>query len=58
MVKVGRNNVDEIAKLLPEKTLDEVTKYHRTFWARGPKEIRNFRGLILKLRRKEVSQST
>lgn len=54
MAKVGRNNVDEIAKLLPGKTFDEVTKYHRTFWARGKQEIRDFNRLIEQLLKQEA----
>lgn len=53
MAAVGRNNLDEIAKLLPDKTLDEVAKYHRTFWARGQNEINEFKRLIGPLLKKE-----
>lgn len=42
MAKYGRNSLKEIAAELPEKSLEDVTKYHTMFWKRGESELQDF----------------
>lgn len=42
MRRFGRNDLENIASMLPDKKLAEVTAYHRAFWGRGKAELRDF----------------
>lgn len=42
MAKYGRHSLKKIAAELPEKSLEDVTKYHTTFWKRGESELHEF----------------
>lgn len=54
MGKFGRDNLAQIASMLPDKTLDEVTGYHTVFWSRGPSELRDFDRHIAALERNKA----
>lgn len=57
MEKFGRNDLAKIVTMLPDKTLDDVTKYHATFWNRGPSELTDFERLIAPIKKAELMAS-
>lgn len=54
MAQFGRDNLAEISKRVPTKTLDELTEYHHVFWQRGPIEIKDFNRVIAPLLKKQL----
>ncbi|XP_055320960.1 chromatin-remodeling complex ATPase chain Iswi-like [Sitodiplosis mosellana] len=57
MRKYGREDMQQIASMLPEKTLDEITRYHRAFWSRGKAELKEFDRYIASLAKAEAEQN-
>lgn len=57
MKKFGRNDLVKIATMLPDKTLDDVTRYHTVFWSRGPSEMQDFERYIAPIKKKEILAS-
>lgn len=53
MAKYGRDDLTQIATMLPNKSMEEVTKYHATFWARGKSELKKFDQWIARIKRQE-----
>lgn len=53
MHKFGRKNLVRIAGMIPTKTLDEVTRYHTTFWSRGRGVIEDFHYIVKKVKQGE-----
>lgn len=56
MAKYGRDDLTQIATMLPSKSMEEVTKYHATFWSRGKSELKKFDHWIGKIKRQEDSK--
>lgn len=54
MEQFGRNDLVNISKVLPDKTLDDVTNYHAAFWSRGPLELQNFERFIAPIKKAEL----
>lgn len=53
MARFGRNNLELISAEMPDKTLEEVTKYHKAFWSRGPTELKDFDRSVALIKAKE-----
>lgn len=53
LAKYGHENFERIAEDLPGKSLDDVMKYHKTFWARGRTEVKSFDTFIYMIKRQE-----
>lgn len=56
METFGRNNIEDIAKMLPGKTVEEVTKYHKVFWSRGKTELLRYDSIVKQIQRKEAKR--
>lgn len=57
MRKHGRDNLKEIAAMLSDKTLDEVTAYHHAFWSRGKDELGDFDRIVASLLKAEKERN-
>lgn len=57
MAKFGRNDIENITSMLPEKTLAEVTEYHRVFWKRGKTELERFDRIVERIQKKEHKEN-
>lgn len=57
MEQFGRNDLVNILKMLPDKTLDDVTSYHTVFWSRGQSEMRDFERYIAPIKKAELMAS-
>lgn len=53
MAQLGRNNLEAISQKMSNKTLEEVTKYHKAFWSRGPSELKDFDRYVASIKAKE-----
>lgn len=53
----GRNDLANISKMLPHKSLEEVTRYHAAFWSRGPSELQDFERCIAPIKKAELLAS-
>lgn len=53
----GRNDLENIAKMLSKKTLRDVTNYHHVFWTRGQYDIANFDRMIAPIVAKETAKN-
>lgn len=54
MERFGRDDLANISKMLPHKTLEDVTSYYKVFWSRGPKEMQDFERYIAPIKRAEL----
>lgn len=54
MKRFGRNDLENIATMLADKTLTDITKYHAAFWNRGPSEMQDFERYIAPIKKQEA----
>lgn len=57
METYGRNDLVNIATMLPGKTFDDVKNYHTAFWSRGPSEVQDFERWIAPIKKAELVAS-
>lgn len=57
MERFGRNDLVNISKMLPHKTMEDITSYHTVFWSRGPSEMQDFERYIAPIKKAELLAS-
>lgn len=57
MQTYGRDDLQGIASMLPEKKAKEIGRYHRAFWSRGKVELKEFDRFVASLMKAEVEQN-
>lgn len=58
MTLFDRNDVENIAEMLPNKTLQDVKNYHNRFWKSGRKCIADFNQMIAPIVAKENKEKS
>jgi len=52
--RFGRDNIEDIAKSIEGKSVEQVAEYSRTFWKRGPQELSDWPKIIANIEKGEA----
>lgn len=57
MRQFGRDDLKNVASMLPDKKLAEVTAYYHAFWSRGKAELRDFDKYVALISKAEAERA-
>lgn len=57
MRQFGRNDLEKIASMVPDKKFAEVTAYHHAFWSRGKAELKEFDRYVASISKAEAEKA-